>query len=166
MKKSILFFLTILLVFSSFNHRHPYHVGSVNIDYNSTSKTFEITGSFFMDDLENSINKTRKSKVFFHHKNQEKIMHDVLEKWTQVNMKMKVNGQRLPLEFIGYEEDKESVRVYLESTPISSPKVLELGISALYNLFDDQLNIIHISINGKRKSNKLRYPEKYLKLIW
>ena len=35
---------------------HPYHVGSVEINYNAKTKTFEISAKFFLDDLENSLN--------------------------------------------------------------------------------------------------------------
>ena len=34
---------------------HPYHVGSVEFNYNSKTKTFEISGKFFLDDLENAL---------------------------------------------------------------------------------------------------------------
>ena len=34
--------------------------------------------------------------------------------------------------------------------------------SFLYNYFDDQMNIIHIIVNGKRQSEKLNYPNRYL----
>lgn len=36
---------------------HPYHVGSVEINYNAKSTTFEVTGRFFLDDLENGLGK-------------------------------------------------------------------------------------------------------------
>lgn len=164
MKKGIFIFLLGFIIFCGFKALHPYHVGALNVEYNSTSKTFEMMGTFFMDDLENSVNKTRKSKVFFNKKNHEELMNKALESWAKSNLSMKVNGQPLKVNFLGFEEDKESVHVYLESVPISSPKSLELGMSMLYNIFDDQLNIIHITINGKRKSHKLRYPKKYLKV--
>ena len=54
------FFLFVTLVFQSFTGDevfHPYHVGSVEINYNSKSRTFEVTGRFFLDDMENGLGK-------------------------------------------------------------------------------------------------------------
>ncbi|MFP3594752.1 DUF6702 family protein, partial [Chryseobacterium sp. SIMBA_038] len=45
------FLLSLTLIFQNFMERkvvHPYHVGSVEINYNSKSKTFEVTGRFFL----------------------------------------------------------------------------------------------------------------------
>jgi hypothetical protein len=34
----------------------------------------------------------------------------------------------------------------------------KINDSILYNLFEDQINIVHITVNGVRKSEKLDYP--------
>jgi hypothetical protein len=51
MKKILLLFSVFFILFSFTRDKHPYHVGSVEINYNSKSKTFEVTGRFFLDDL-------------------------------------------------------------------------------------------------------------------
>jgi hypothetical protein len=54
------------------------------------------------------------------------------------------------------------VNVFLESEVVNNPKKVEAAVSLLYNLYDDQINIVHIIINGNRKSEKLGYPNRYL----
>ena len=68
----------------------------------------------------------------------------------------------LEINYLGYEEDSESVNIYLESEKVIQPKKVETAVSLLYNLFDDQLNIVHIIVNGNRKSQRLNYPDRYL----
>ena len=68
----------------------------------------------------------------------------------------------MKINYIGYEEDQEAVNIYLESEKVNSPKKVETAVSFLYNLFDDQMNIIHIIVDGKRRSDKLSYPNRYL----
>ena len=75
---------------------------------------------------------------------------------------MKADNQFLKINYLGFEEDSESVDIFLETEPINSPKKVEVAVSFLYNLFDDQMNIIHIVIDGKRQSDKLNYPNRYL----
>ncbi len=160
-KVFLLFALFFSLLFSA-SDVHPYHVGSVEFNYNSKSKTFEITGKFFLDDLENGINKKYGTNVHFLVKNSKEKMNQSLEKYLSEYLKLKVNGKLLKINYVGYEEDSESVNVYLESETVTSPKKIEASVSVLYNLFDDQINIIHIVVNGKRQSHKLSYPDRYL----
>lgn len=141
---------------------HPYHVGSVEINYNSGSKTFEITGRFFLDDLENGLSKKFGKPFHFNDEKYKAGLNEALKNYSSEYFKLKSDNKFLKVNFIGYEEDTESVNVYLESEAVSNPKKVEAAVSFLYNLFDDQINIVHIIVNGNRKSEKLTYPNRYL----
>lgn len=163
MKKSLLFFILCSFVFCVVSFKvHPYHVGSVEFNYNSKSKTFEITGRFFMDDLENALNKKYGKSVRFLDSKYKNEINKELENYSAEYLKLKADNQFIKLNYVGYEEDHESVNIYLESESLSAPQKVETAVSFLYNLFDDQMNIIHIVINGERKSEKLNYPDRYL----
>lgn len=165
------FFLILLLpltvIFQSFikvnkENLHPYHVGSVEISYSSKSKTFEVTGRFFLDDLEDGLGKKYGGTFHFNDEKYKAKLNEALSKYSQEYFKLKTDNKFLKVNYIGYEEDHESVNVYLESEPVSNPKKVEAAVSFLYNLFDDQINIVHIIVNGDRKSEKLIYPNRYL----
>lgn len=141
---------------------HPFHVGSVEFSYNSKSKTFEVTGRFFMDDLENALNKKYGKSVHFLDPKYKPEINKELEQYALEYLKLKSDNQFIKVNYVGFEEDHESVNIYLESEILTTPKKVETAVSFLYNLFDDQMNIIHIVINGERKSEKLTYPDRYL----
>ncbi|NIF03985.1 hypothetical protein F3J23_00910 [Chryseobacterium sp. Tr-659] len=141
---------------------HPYHVGSVEINYNSKSKTFEIIGRFFLDDLENGLGKKYGETFHFNDEKYKAKLNDALQKYCTEYFKLKSDNKFLKVNYVGYEEDHESVNVFLESEPANPPKKVEAAVSFLYNLFDDQINIVHIIVNGDRKSEKLSYPNRYL----
>lgn len=162
MKKYFVLFIISLFVMVSFCEKHPYHVGSVEINYNSKSKNFEITGRFFLDDLENGLSKKYGKPFHFNDLKYRAQINEALKSYCAEYLKLKTNNQFLKINFIGYEEDSESVDVYLESEPVSDPKKIEAAVSILYNLFDDQINLVHIIVNGNRKSEKLAYPNRYL----
>lgn len=161
-------FLSVLVVFlgiqSSFKVKdfHPYHVGSVEINYNSKTKTFEITGRFFLDDLENGLAKKYGKPFHFNDPKYKAQLNEALKNYTVDYLKVKSNNKFLKINYVGYEEDSESVNVYLETETTEAPKKIEVAASFLYNLFDDQINIVHIIVDGKRKSEKLTYPNRYL----
>ena len=61
MKKWLVYFFLLVFCFCFTSFRiHPYHVGSVEFNYNKKSQTFEITGRFFTDDLENAVSKNKR----------------------------------------------------------------------------------------------------------
>lgn len=158
---SIFFFLTVFFSVSA-KDVHPYHVGSVEFNYNSKSRTFEISGKFFLDDLESAVNKKYNTALHFQDDKFREKMNDALKAYILEYVKLKVNNKMLAINYLGYEEDSEAVNIYMESEPVKSPKKVEAAVSALYNLFDDQMNIIHIIVDGKRQSQKLNYPDRYL----
>ncbi|MDR2121948.1 MAG: hypothetical protein LBP34_02380 [Flavobacteriaceae bacterium] len=155
------FFCSVFISFISVEGIHPYHVGSVEFNYNQKTKTFEITGKFFLDDLENAVNKKYSKKLHFGEAKHKAQMNEALKNYIAEYMKLKTDNRYLKIDYLGFEEDQESVNVYLESEVVETPKKIETSISLLYNLFDDQMNIIHVVINGKRKSFRLSYPEQY-----
>lgn len=161
MKKLFFLFSLLFFLFSFKKEVHPYHVGSVEFNYNSNSKTFEISGRFFIDDLENALNKKYGTSFHFQDQKFKKELDESLKKYTSEYLKLKSDNQFVKLNYLGFEEDSEAVNIYLESDVIKPPKKVETAVSMLYNLYDDQMNIVHIIVSGKRKSTKLNYPDRY-----
>jgi len=162
MKNNFFLFIVSLFLMFSFTAVHPYHVGSVEINYNSKSQNFEVTGRFFLDDLENGLSKKYGKPLHFNDAKYKTQINEALKNYSSEYFKLKTNNQFLQVNFVGYEEDSESVNVYLESESVAYPQKVEAAVSFLYNLFDDQINIVHIIVNGNRKSEKLTYPNRYL----
>lgn len=168
-KKFLLFFVTTFLILSLSSFKstssvdvHPYHVGSVEFNYNSKSKTFEIMGKFFLDDLENALKEKYGTPIHFNDAKYNAQINDILQQYCNEYLKLKVDNKSIKIKYIGFEEDSEAVNIFLESEPVNSPKKVETAVSFLYNFFDDQMNIIHIIVNGKRQSERLNYPNRYL----
>ena len=166
MKKIFLLFTFLLTFLVSAKPIHPYHVGSVEINYNAKTKTFEISAKFFLDDLENSLNAKYNKTLHFGEEKSKAGLDLALENYFAEYFKLKSNNKFLKINYLGFEEDKESVNVYLESEATEMPKKVETAVSLLYSFFDDQMNIVHIIVNGERKSSKLNYPDRYLYQIF
>jgi hypothetical protein len=168
MKKTLVALFSFLFTVSLFANTlvekevHPYHVGSVEFNYNSKSKTFEITGKFFLDDLENALKEKYGNAVHFNDPKYQTQINNLLKNYCEAYLKLKADNHYLKIKYLGFEEDSEAVNIFLESEAVAPPKKVETAVSFLYNYFDDQMNIIHIIINGKRQSDQLNYPNRYL----
>lgn len=161
--RKLLFFFAFAFCLNVFAKSiHPYHVGSIEFKYNIKTKTFEVSSKFFLDDLENALNEKYGKAVHFNDKNYKEQINALLKDYCAEYLKIKVNNQFIKLNYLGFEEDRASVDIYLETEPVENPKKVETAVSLLYNYFDDQMNIVHIIVDGLRKSSELSYPNRYL----
>ena len=65
----------------------------------------------------------------------------------------------MALRYIGFEKEKESAYAYFEVSGIASVKNISATNSLLHDFIDQQINIMHVTVGGKRQSTKLDYPE-------
>ena len=162
LKKFLFLFSIFFFSWSQAKEIHPYHVGSVELNYNSKTNTYEISAKFFLDDLENGLKEKYGIAVHFNDEKYKKQINELLSKYCSEYLKLKSDNNALKINYIGFEEDNESVNLFLESEVTTQPKKVEVAVSFLYNLYDDQMNIIHIIVNGKRQSERLNYPNRYI----
>jgi hypothetical protein len=141
------------------NARHPLHLSSMELNYTTKGGTIEISCRLFTDDLETALNKQFKVPTDLSAPAKHKAMDELLKKYVAMHVQMKGNGKVLGLKYLGFEKDREAVIVYVESAPVATLKKLEINNSLMYDLFDDQTNIMHVIYNGERKSSKLDYPK-------
>ncbi|WP_343531062.1 DUF6702 family protein [Pedobacter sp.] len=156
--------LVLMLSFSFFSNeevkKHPFHVSNTEVSYNTKSKSLEITCRIFTDDFENVLNKRFKSKIDLYTKSQVKEMNAFVKSYLEANLKFMVDGKAVKYNYLGFENDHEATNVYLEIGNSPSFKTLGVDNSILYDLFEDQMNILHVEKNGNRKSTKASFPER------
>lgn len=157
--------LLVLLIPLSFSpkeevKKHPFHVSNTEVSHNAKSKSLEITCRIFTDDFENVLSKQFKSKIDLYSKSQTKEMSAFVKSYLEANLKLVVDGKVVKYNYLGFENDHEATNVYLEVANVTTFKALGVANSILYDLFDDQMNILHVDKNGNRKSTKASFPER------
>lgn len=141
------------------NTWHPLHLSSMELNYTTKGGTIEISCRLFTDDLEDALSKQFKVPTDLSAPAKHKAMDELLKKYMAMHFKLKANGKPLVYNYLGFEKDREAVLVYVESLPIKGLKKVEVFNTLLYDLFDDQTNIMHMHYDGQRKSSKLDFPE-------
>ena len=149
---------------SAENANHPLHLATVEIDHNAADKTLEITCKTFWDDFESILSKLNNSKVDL---TSDKTIADNNQKifeYIRSHLKITADGKPVQLSFVGYEKEDVVVYSYLQVDNISSVKNVNIVNTIMHDMFDDQVNIIHVIVKGERKSTKLDYPATAAKL--
>ncbi|GAB3415278.1 hypothetical protein GCM10027516_06890 [Niabella aquatica] len=135
------------------------------MEYDAKSKKVEISTKIFTDDLETILAKLYRQKTDLSAKALRPQMTVLIDKYITSHLSVKNGDKVLPLNLLGWELDREAVYVYtVANAPVFDPKNITVEKTVLYDLFDDQVNIIHFIYNGRRISNKLVYPEKKVQL--
>lgn len=141
---------------------HPLHVSTTEMNFNSKEKSIEISTRIFTDDFERILAKNYKTKTDLSKNELHKDMDILIKKYLDTHLQIEVNGKRIKATYIGFEIDQEATNVYLEIENITAIKTIRLTNSLLYDLFDDQMNILHVENKGIRKSARNNYPQTLL----
>ena len=139
---------------------HPIHVSNTEINYNSKDKNLEIICRIYTDDFEKALVQMFKQKADFSAKDADVQLKDRVKKYLTANLNLKIDNKKADLSLLGFELDHEAVNVYLEFSQTTSPKSFVIQNSILYDVYDDQMSIIHVIVEGKRITKKLDFPDK------
>ncbi|MDB5087197.1 MAG: hypothetical protein JWR09_1191 [Mucilaginibacter sp.] len=145
---------------------HPIHVSTTNISYNNQDNKLEVICTIFTDDFEAALVKQYHTKTDLNKTEMHAAMDALVKKYIISNLQIKTGAAPLNLNYVGFEINKEATDVYFESDKIPAVKKIDVDVSLLHNLFDDQINIVHIMVGGVRKSEKLDYPAKRVSQVF
>jgi hypothetical protein len=145
---------------------HPIHVSTTNIEYNKTDNKLEVICTIFTDDFEAALAKQYHAKTDLNKADMHAAMDALIKNYIATNLHIKTGDVPAKLNYLGFEINREATDVYLESDKIPAVKKVDAEVSLLHNLFDDQINIVHITVNGVRKSEKLDFPDKKVEQVF
>lgn len=139
---------------------HPFHVSVIEINHNAADKTLEISCKIFTDDFEKVLARNYKTKVDLINPPNKAAMDTLIKKYLFSHLTIKANGRPVVFDYLGFENDHEAAFGYIEVPNVTTLSKVDISTNIMYDMFDDQMNIFHVIVNGNRKSTKLNYPDK------
>lgn len=145
----------LIFLFSLF---HPFYVSVTEINHNPKTKTLEISTKIFFDDLETDIE--RESKVSFDiiKPSDKAKTNELIASYLKKHLQISVNHKTLPINYMGYEIQEDAIWCYLEIPKVKAVQQITVINNVLYNLHKEQINMLNVTVNGKRQSTKLDAP--------
>ena len=150
-----------LLVFALTNfgvNPHPIFVSITEIEYNAANKALEISCKIFVDDFEKSLRKKYLTKIDLQDAKLKAEMSRLVNDYIQKHLSISTDGKKASLQFLGFELQEEGIICYFEAKNIAKVENVELVNNMLYEYNPQQMGIIHIMVNGVRKSSRLDNP--------
>lgn len=138
---------------------HPFYVSVTEIAHNEKDKTIEISCKIFTDDLEATLKQNYKTSVDLSDGNRQALNNTYIKDYINKHLKVAADGKVIKLNYVGFEKDNEATYCYFEGIQVPSPKNLDVINSILQDYTNQQINIIHVTVKGKRQSLKLDFPD-------
>jgi len=145
---------------------HPFHVSVIEVNHNATDKTLEISCKIFTDDFEKILAKNYKTKVDLINPVNKAAMDSLVKKYIFSHLVISANGKPVSFQYLGFENDKEAAYGYIEVENVPVLNKISISTNMMYDQFQDQVNIMHVIVNGNRKSTKLNFPDTEAEIVF
>lgn len=150
MKKIVLLFIfTPLLLAAS---AHKYYLSVTDLEFNSESQSVQIITRLFYDDLEEVLQERYDDSIVVDATYDQEILDRYLTKYLSQKLVVTINGEKKEHTFIGKEYEDDYVVCYVEIEDIKEISSLEVYNTLLTDVFPEQKNMVHTSINNHKKS--------------
>lgn len=141
------------------NPVHPIFVSVTEIEHNAKDKTLEISCKIFTDDFEKTLRQQYNTHIDLLNPKEKAAMEKLVSDYVLKHLTVKADGKPATLQYLGYEQQEEGIESYYQVNNIASLKKIEVTDSILYEYKKEQISIIHVIVNGNRKSTKLVNPD-------
>lgn len=162
-KKSLILLLLPLFAFVSI---HKYYFSATEVFYSDNDQSFQITSRYFIDDFEAMMKEKYTINPQLSSKKEIKNSNDYFDQYLQDHFIVKVNGKKIKFVFLGKEYENDVVKCYMESEKVVLKKIksVEIENSSLFEMFDDQQNIVHLRMGSVKKSYSLNKDDETIML--
>ncbi|MCH7524214.1 MAG: peptidase E [Bacteroidetes bacterium] len=144
--------LILLLPLLAYSTAHKFYVSVTQVEYIKEKQTVQIISRIFIDDFEELIRQRYDEGITLDTSKEEIQIDFYIERYLQEKIKIKINDSIQTLVFIGKEYEDDIIYCYLEIKNISVIKSFEITNQILFDLYDEQQNIVRTKINSKNKS--------------
>ncbi|WP_019671317.1 DUF6702 family protein [Eudoraea adriatica] len=146
--------LLLVIPLFAFSIMHKFYVSVTNIQYSEKDNSLQITSRIFIDDLENALEERYGVEMNLATEKESDEANFYIEKYMRSKLVISADGTNKAFVFLGKKYDNDLVICYLEIEDIDLPehKTLAVENDILTDMFDEQQNIVHFKINGKKKS--------------
>lgn len=148
------------LVTAALAMMHPFFVSVIEINHNPTEATAEISVRIFTDDLEKTLQKQSNGTIDIIKPSNKAFIDQQISQYISKHLSLKINGQPVKFNYIGYEIIKESTWSYFEVADVKTLSTIDINCSILHDFETSQINLFHVKSKGNQKSYKLDYPQK------
>jgi hypothetical protein len=144
---------------------HKFYVSVTEINYVAAKKEIQITSRFFIDDINNSLEKKYKTKFYLGSVQESEEQVAILKKYLTENFSIKVNSKAKDILFFKKEIEDDVLICYFKVKDVSKISTLEVKNILFFEYLPEQQHITHTHIGKVKRSILLTLdnPQELLK---
>ena len=142
---------------------HKYYVSTSLFNFTEDS-SLQITLRVFKDDLSNAISDTYLDKKIDDLNLIDKLYFKQVDKYINSKISILIDDKKFEMDYLGLETKNDMYVCYLEVENLPTYSNVVISNKILFEIFDDQQNIIHVKRNDKRQSFIARNNNSFLTL--
>ena len=166
MRRRLILLLLCCIPLIAADSAHKYYVSVSDITYSESSASLQIISRYFTDDLDMLLGERYGIEARLMADDEPASSEAYLKKYLAGKFRVYINGKLTAFEFLGKEYDNDLTKCYMEIPGVSMDSVKSIRVESevLYDLFEDQQNIIHLQFPDKKKSFLL-HKENYKAML-
>ncbi|MEM6721388.1 MAG: DUF6702 family protein [Bacteroidota bacterium] len=152
MKTQRFLLLVLILPLFAFTTAHKFYVSVTNIEHSEADNALQITTRIFIDDFQRVLKERYDLQEELASEKDAKVVEAYMQKYLTKKLKIWVNGELKSFNFIGKQYEDDVTICYLEIEGIQNVNSITVESGLLYEIEEDQQNLVHVKIKSKRKS--------------
>jgi len=148
MKSLLLLPLLLMLPFSD----HDFHVSIAQFEHNAATGRVEVAVKIFTDDLEEALSRKGLRQPNIGTASEHDSVPAFIGRYLAEKVVFMNDGIPVALAYLGSEQAADATWCYLESGPLGPLGGVRIRNTVLHEVFEDQVNIIHLKIEGRTKA--------------
>ncbi|ATL47607.1 hypothetical protein COR50_10760 [Chitinophaga caeni] len=138
---------------------HPFYVSVTEIKHNKTNQSLEISCRIFYDDLENAVKQESHTNFDIMKPKNRVEVDSLLSKYVKSHFRVMADQKGVDLKYLGYQIEEDAAWIFFEGKPVPAVHNLQVHNDILYAQHKEQIHMLHVIVDGKRKSTKIENPD-------
>ena len=144
----------LILPLFAFTVAHKFYLSVTNVGYSEKDDALQITTRIFIDDFEAVLLERYDFKASLATDNESALAGEYIEKYIRAKFALQINNKSVDFDFLGTKYEDDLVICYIEvpKVNLAECKSIEIQNKILIDLYEEQQNVVHFKIKGKKKS--------------
>jgi hypothetical protein len=149
-------FSNIIQVVSLLLFLHPLHISVTEIEYAEDEKMLKIMMRVFTDDLETTLRShLNDPELDILAPRNGRTADQMVEEYLKNHFKVSLDNKPQVVKYLGLERESDAFILYIEVSKVKKWKTIRVQNSIITEVFDDQSNLVHVTVNDDVKSLRL-----------
>jgi hypothetical protein len=133
---------------------HKFYISVTNVSYSEKDNALQVTNRVFIDDINAVLKERYDIDAALGSDEESALGQEYLEKYIRSKFRITRNSETADYTLLGTKYDADVIILYVEVPKINLRFVTSIGIEneILTDLFDEQQNVVHFNVAGKKKS--------------